>query len=136
MKYTLFIGRWSPFHNGHKTIIDSFVGNGKPVCIAVRESLEKYSVAQRMQMIASVYYDAMDAGLVKIISIPDIETVAIGRKVGYSIIEVPEEVKKISGTSIRAGTCDDLPDEVRKLKEKFDKDNEDWDGYDASDIFT
>jgi len=42
MKYNLFIGRFSPFHLGHKTIIDSFVKNGKPVCIAIRESDDKY----------------------------------------------------------------------------------------------
>ena len=51
MKYTLFIGRWSPFHYGHKYIIDTYVKNNKPVCIAIRNSKEKYSLDLRKKMI-------------------------------------------------------------------------------------
>ena len=36
--YKLFIGRWSPFHAGHKYIIDSYVNNGHKVCIAIRDT--------------------------------------------------------------------------------------------------
>lgn len=97
----LFIGRWSPFHNGHKYIIDSFVDNSMPVCIAVRESIEEYTVSERMLMIKAVYKEQIDQGLVKIIAIPDIEGVAVGRKVGYFLIEVPEKIRVVSGTGIR-----------------------------------
>jgi adenylylsulfate kinase len=117
MKYTLFIGRWSPFHNGHKYIIDSFVKNGKPVCVAIRDSPEKYPVSLRMAMIKSVYEEEMKSGLLKVIEIPDIETVAVGRKVGYSLVQVPEKIEEISGTKIRSGHQFDLPDEVKELLE-------------------
>jgi len=79
MKYCLFIGRWSPFHEGHKYIIDSFVNNGKNVCIAVRD---------------------------------------VGRNVGYGIIKVPDDIKIISGTAIREGLCDRIPEEVKKVIRK------------------
>jgi adenylylsulfate kinase len=115
MKYNLFIGRFSPFHNGHKAIIDSFVDNGKPVCIAIRQSEEKYTALERYQMIRAVYGDR-----VKIIQIPDIEQVCIGRKVGYSIVEVPEDIKQISGTKIRNGKSTDVPKEVQELIDKWD----------------
>ena len=83
MTRTLFIGRWCPFHNGHKTIIDSFVKNGKPVCIAIRDTKEKYPVWLRMLMIREVYKEEFYNDMVKIIVIPDIDQVAVGRKVGY-----------------------------------------------------
>jgi len=122
MKYNLFIGRWSPFHNGHKTIIDSFLKNGKPVCIAIRDSKEKYPAAVRAGMIKAVYINELVKGLLKVIIIPDIEMVAIGRGVGYAIVEVPEIVKAISGTKIRmSGDKNDVPPEVKEIIESYEK---------------
>lgn len=123
MKYNLFIGRWSPIHNGHKYIIDSFVGNGKPVCIAVRNSAERYPTELRKQMIEAVFAKEIKRGLVKVIVIPDIDTVAVGRKVGYSVIEVPEQIKTISATKVRAGECNDIHPAVKKLMEEYENAN-------------
>lgn len=106
MKYKLFIGRWSPFHKGHQTIIDSFVKNGVPVCIAVRQSDEAWSVGERMAFINQYYKEEVLAGQVVVIQIPDIDMVCIGRDVGYGIVEVPDEIKAISGTAIREGRMD------------------------------
>lgn len=122
MKYNLFIGRFSPFHNGHKTIIDSFVNNNKPVCIAVRESLEPYPLSLRIAMIKAVYINELKSGIVRVITIPDVEMVVVGRNVGYSIVEVPEDIKIISGTEIRKGNDkDNLPIEVKELIELWKK---------------
>lgn len=118
MKYNLFIGRFVVFHNGHKAIIDSFVDNGKPVCIAIRDTEEKYPVALRMKMIRSVY---PNTNLVKIIQIPDIEQVCIGRGVGYAIVEVPDDIKQISGTKIRSGASNDIPESVKEIIERWDR---------------
>jgi len=119
-RYFLFIGRWSPFHEGHKYIVDSFVNNGKKVCVAVRDSEEKYPTEVRKKMIEAVYKDNPN---VEIIIIPDIEGVCVGRKVGYCLIEAPDEIKKISGTGIRAGTCDAIPDEVQRVIDKWEQEN-------------
>jgi adenylylsulfate kinase len=121
VKYTLFIGRWSPFHCGHKYIIDTYVKNNKAVCIAVRDSDEKYSLNLRKKMIRSCYKEEIKEGMVKVITIPDIETVAVGRDVGYSIIEVPDSIRLISGTKIRQNLCNKLPVSVKKILEKKDE---------------
>jgi adenylylsulfate kinase len=118
MKYTLFIGRWSPFHCGHKYIIDTYVKNNKPVCIAIRDSEEKYPLALRRKMVHSCYKKEIREGRVKIIIIPDIETVAVGRDVGYSIIEVPDNIRLISGTKIRQNLCYEIPFSVKRILEK------------------
>jgi len=120
-RYALFIGRWQPFHNGHKYIIDQALKSGKNVCIAIRETEisehNPFNMEQRMEMIRRVYGDK-----VKIVDIPDIESVNIGRKVGYKIIryDAPEEIKKVSATKIRAGKDKSLPkpvaEYIRKLK--------------------
>lgn len=112
-RYALFIGRWQPFHNGHKYLVDQALSEGKHVCVAIRDTeiSEKnpYTVQQRKEMVWRIYGDK-----VKTIVIPDIESVNIGRKVGYAVnrIDPPEEITKISGTNVRAGKDSNVPSEV------------------------
>ncbi|KYH24402.1 putative adenylyl-sulfate kinase [Halalkalicoccus paucihalophilus] len=98
----IFIGRWQPLHDGHRTIIDSAADNGKDVVIAIRDTelSEKnpLTVQERRELIEDVYEDYPN---VKTMIIPDVDTVAIGRDVGYSVVSVPEEVAEISGTAMR-----------------------------------
>ena len=117
----LLIGRWSPFHNGHKALVDSFLKVGKKVLIAIRDIEEKYPLFIRIAMIRAVY--PVDE-IVKIIVIPDIEGVAIGRDVGYYFVEVPEDIKIISGTNIRAGKSMDVPVEVKEILECWESTSE------------
>ena len=37
MKYSMFIGRWQPWHNGHRWLIDQRLKEGKNVLICIRE---------------------------------------------------------------------------------------------------
>ncbi len=37
MQYSLFIGRWQPWHDGHQWLIDQRLKQGKNVCIAIRD---------------------------------------------------------------------------------------------------
>ena len=37
MKYSMFIGRWQPWHNGHQWLIDQRLKEGKNVWIAIRD---------------------------------------------------------------------------------------------------
>lgn len=123
MKYRLYIGRWCPFHDGHRLIVDAMVKNGQPVCIAVRETNEKYPVSLRVQMIAACYPGEIQSGMVRIITIPDIESVCVGRGVGYALVEAPEEIQKISGTGIRQGTCNAVPKEVQEIIDEWESQN-------------
>jgi len=112
-RFAMFIGRWQPFHNGHKYLIDGALSKGEYVCVAIRntEISEKnpYTVEQRIEMIKRVYQNA-----VEIIVIPDIKSINIGRKVGYDVnrIDPPSNIGKISGTNVRAGKDANIPPEV------------------------
>ncbi len=68
------------------------------MCIAVRDCEAHISSDDRVKIIKLIYKGIAS---VKVISIPDIEMVAVGRNVGYSIVEVPEHIKTISATKIR-----------------------------------
>ena len=98
----VFIGRWQPLHDGHRTIIDSAADNGNDVVIAIRDTelgeKNPLTAQERRQLIEDVYADHPN---VETMILPDVDTVAIGRDVGYSVVSVPEEVAEISGTETR-----------------------------------
>ena len=108
MKYSMFVGRWQPFHDGHKWLINQRLEQGKNVLICIREvpvdENNPFSHNFVMRNITHEYKDLIQKDRVKVIIIPDIESINYGRDVGYEIIEhePPDEVKEISGTKIRA----------------------------------
>lgn len=107
--YSLFIGRWQPWHAGHRWLIDQRLNAGKKVCIAIRDVMpDKKNPFPPMQVKRHLEEEALQDlvanGQVKVIIIPDIESVNFGRGVGYDIIEhvPPTEISDISATKIRA----------------------------------
>lgn len=115
----LFIGRWQPFHNGHKWLIEQKLEHSIPVMIAVRdvEPDEKNPLTTDQTVeILNKFYQGEE---VEIITIPDIESVNFGRGVGYEVNEFspPAEIGAISATEIRSNlrTHDDA------WKEKVDE---------------
>ena len=107
MKYSMFIGRWQPWHDGHRWLIDQRLNEGKNVLICVREvskdDKNPYDPLEVKKNIENVLSDYIKSKRIKVIVIPDIESVNYGRGVGYDIIEhiPPSEVGKISATEIR-----------------------------------
>ena len=107
MKYSMFIGRWQPWHDGHRWLIDQRLNEGKNVLICVREvskdDKNPYDPLEVKKNIENVLSDFIKSKKIKVIVIPDIESVNYGRGVGYDIIEhiPPSEVGKISATEIR-----------------------------------
>jgi adenylylsulfate kinase len=101
MTYSLFIGRWQPLHLGHRKLIQSVLDEGKDVCIAIRDTEisadNPYTVAEREAMILDAFPQ------VKVITIPDINEIVFGRKVGYGIreLKLDDATESISGTQIR-----------------------------------
>jgi cytidyltransferase-like protein len=99
----MFIGRWQPFHNGHKWLISQKLDEGEPVLIAVRDippdEKNPFTTQQTIEMVERVYADQD----VVVLPIPDISSVNYGRGVGYGIIEhvPPADVGFISATAIR-----------------------------------
>ena len=104
MKYNLFIGRYQSPHKGHMQIFDTFLTKGKPVLIAIRDiepdSNNPLNAGQVKGLWETVYENNP---LVKVIIIPDIESVNYGRGVGYEVkqIQVPDNISSISATDIR-----------------------------------
>jgi nicotinamide mononucleotide adenylyltransferase len=106
-QYSMFIGRWQPWHPGHRWLIDQALNKDKNVLICIRdiEPDEKnpwYSI-EVMSNLHKELADLIDEGRVRVMIIPDIDSVNFGRGVGYDVIEhePPTEVKEISATKIR-----------------------------------
>jgi cytidyltransferase-like protein len=106
-KYALFIGRWQPFHDGHQWLVDQNLEQGENVCIAIRDMEVDESNWWKAKMIEkdlkARFKKEIKTGKIKVVIIPDIDSINIGREVGYDIIEhtPPTEISKISGTKIR-----------------------------------
>ena len=107
MKRALFIGRWQPLHPGHKWLFNQKLEQDIPILIAVRDTpvdnKNPFSTEEVIKNLEAEYHEEVESGSVRIISIPDIESVNYGRGVGYEINEfVPtEDIGKISATEIR-----------------------------------
>jgi nicotinamide mononucleotide adenylyltransferase len=107
VKYSMYIGRWQPWHEGHRWLIDQRLNEGKKVLICIRdvEPDEKnpWTPLEVLQNLTHELLDIIQEGKIKIIIIPDIESINIGRGVGYDVIEhcPPDEIKEISATAIR-----------------------------------
>ena len=107
MKYSLFIGRWQPWHDGHRWLIDQRLNEGKNVCIAIRDmppdESNIFTPQEVKENIEKQLSELILAKKVTVIIIPDIESVNYGRGVGYDIIEhvPPKKIEKISATEIR-----------------------------------
>lgn len=99
----MFVGRWQPFHNGHKWLINQKLDEGTPILICVRDippdTKNPFTTAETIHMLETVYEDKN----VVVMSIPDIESVNYGRGVGYEINEhvPPKDIGFISATQIR-----------------------------------
>tara|TARA_B110000263_G_C15003273_1_gene371561 strand:+ start:73 stop:411 length:339 start_codon:yes stop_codon:yes gene_type:complete len=107
MKRALFIGRWQPLHPGHKWLFNQKLEQEIPILIAVRDTpLDKSNPFTTDNVVSNLekeYSEEVESGMVKVISIPDIESVNYGRGVGYEINEYapPKDIGKISATEIR-----------------------------------
>jgi len=103
--YSLYIGRWNGvYHNGHAYIVEQALEDGRNVMLAIRniqpDENNPFTALETKEML-EYYYE--DEPRVKIIIIPDIDSVNYGRGVGYGIneIKVDKELAGISGTECR-----------------------------------
>lgn len=102
---SLFIGRYQPFHKGHKRLMETILKKGKPIVIAIRNTkVDKnnpYTLLERRNRITEELSEYGE--LVEVISIPDIDEICYGRNVGYLIrrIQLDKETEAISATKIR-----------------------------------
>ena len=103
----MFIGRWQPWHQGHRWLIDQRLNENKNVLICIREvskdDKNPYDPLDVKKNVEKELKELIDVQKVKVIIIPDIESVNYGRGVGYDIIEhvPPSDIGQISATKIR-----------------------------------
>lgn len=108
-KFALFIGRWQPLHDGHKWLFNQKLEQGENVCIAIRDVPKDdknwWSAEEIKSNVEKEYSELISQGKVKVIIIPDVDSINFGRGVGYDIIEhiPPQEINDISATKIREG---------------------------------
>lgn len=106
-QYSMLVGRFQPFHDGHKWLMNQCLDEGKNILICIRDiepdDKNPYTSQEVENRITGVLIDLIQEGRVKVMIIPDIESINFGRGVGYDIIEhiPPQEVSDISATKIR-----------------------------------
>ena len=88
-KYAIFVGRYQPYHYGHIELIKQKLDLGIPALIMVRniapDERNPFTTEDTVKMIKKYHESKGDD--VKVIIIPDIESVNYGRGVGYEINE-------------------------------------------------
>ena len=90
-KYSLFIGRWQPWHEGHRWLIDQRLKEGKNVWVAIRDvepnEKQPWTPHEVLMNLSEELKDLLEEGRIKITIVPDIESINYGRGVGYEINE-------------------------------------------------
>jgi cytidyltransferase-like protein len=102
----LFVGRYQPFHGGHRRLIEEGLRRVGQACVAVRDThsvdgnnpLPFFAVKQRIEAALSAY-----AGCFVVVPLPNITHVFYGREVGYAVerIILDEATEGISATQVR-----------------------------------
>ena len=92
MKYSMFIGRWQPWHNGHRWLIDQRLNENKNVLICVREvskdDQNPYDPMLVKENIEKELHDLVNSNRVKVIIIPDIESVNYVDQILHQILHI------------------------------------------------
>jgi len=102
----LFIGRYQPFHDGHRALIAEGLKRVGQACVAVRDThgigeknpYEFEPVKARIEHALREY-----EGQFIVISLPNITNVFYGRDVGYTVerIDLDRSIQGISATELR-----------------------------------
>ena len=103
----LLVGRYQPFHDGHRALIAEAIARVGQVCIAVRDTAgidEKNPFAFEYVRARIEHGLRAYEGKFVILQLPNITNIFYGRDVGYSIerIDVDNELQEITATMERA----------------------------------
>lgn len=107
----LLIGRYQPFHIGHKNLVAESIRRSGQCCIALRDvggtnESNPYDFEKVKQEIHSACVEF--GNKIKVVELPNITDVFYGRGVGYNIeqLELSKELQSVSATKIREGHID------------------------------
>jgi adenylylsulfate kinase len=103
----MFLGRYQPFHDGHKALVLEGIKRVGQALIAVRDTQgtsdkDPFDFNFVKTKIEEAMVEYM--GKFVIVKVPNITNIFYGRDVGYQIekIELPEALQAISATKVRA----------------------------------
>jgi adenylylsulfate kinase len=101
----VFVGRFQPFHEGHKKCVEKILSEKDRCIILMRETelTEKnpFDIEKRKALIRAAFPDE-NRVIIQTIHDPGASlTVFIGRDVGYELIQLDPETEAISATDIR-----------------------------------
>lgn len=104
----LLIGRYQPFHVGHKTLVAEAIKRTGQCCIALRDvgGIDDSNPYDFEQVKKEIEAACIEFGnKIKVVELPNITDVFYGRGVGYNIeqLELSKELQEVSATKIRAG---------------------------------
>ena len=104
----LLIGRYQPFHVGHKALVAEAIKRSGQCCIALRDvagidDSNPYNFEKVKTEIEAVC--AEFGNKIKVVPLPNISDVFYGRGVGYNIeqLELSKDLQEVSATKIRKG---------------------------------
>ena len=106
-KTSLIIGRWQPWHEGHRALFLAALGKAERVMIGVRHT---YQTDKKNPFTFEEVKEFIDrdlssdfAGKYDVIQLPNITNLVYGRDVGYKVekISFEEDIEKISATQVR-----------------------------------
>jgi len=102
----MMLGRYQPFHNGHKALFKEIIRKTGQVVIMIRntEGIDdsnpfNFETVKRNIEVSLKKYK----GKFEIVKVPNITNICYGRGVGYKIeqIKFAKEIEEISATKIR-----------------------------------
>ena len=103
----IMIGRYQPFHDGHKALFVKALEKHGQVCIAIRDMPQSGNNPYTPGMVKRMIHDKLQEyrGKYDIVILPNIVDVVYGRDVGWTVskIDLPPEIEAISATKIREG---------------------------------
>ena len=123
-QYAIFVGRFQPPHQGHIALFRQKLDAGVPVLIMVRDlqpdERNPFTTQQTVAMLEKIF----DGEEVKVMIIPDIESVNWGRGVGYECNEwtPPSDIAAVSATAIRNGITENNDSWKSMVDEKIHDD--------------
>ena len=103
----LIIGRWQPWHKGHRELFKAALDRAEKVAIGVRATFETdgknpFTFDEVKKFIDDDLSREFE-GKYEVIDLPNITNVIYGRDVGYKVekISFDDEIENISATNVR-----------------------------------
>lgn len=103
----LMIGRFQPWHKGHRTLFEKILKKEGQVCIVVRDTqgTSDKDPLDAATVVTNIHHDLEEDyyGKYTIYVLPNITGVYYGRDVGYKVeqLKLDDEIEAISATKIR-----------------------------------